>query len=116
MSKLIAVLATLDTKGQEAEFIREQLEKLGSKALIIDIGVLGEPATAPDISREEVAKRGGSTLAEMLKNPTREAAQPILGGGVASILKEMIEADTVHGVLGMCHRVPRGELHSNRRS
>lgn len=101
MSKLIAVLATLDTKGQEAEFIREQLEKLGSKALIIDIGVMGEPATAPDISREDVAERGGSSIAEMLKNPTREAAQPIMGGGVASILLERIAEGSVHGALGL---------------
>ncbi|SVE54084.1 uncharacterized protein METZ01_LOCUS506938, partial [marine metagenome] len=38
MTKVIAVLATLDTKGQEASFLREQLEKLGSSALVIDIG------------------------------------------------------------------------------
>jgi len=34
MPKVIAVLATLDTKGQEAEFLREQLQALGSKALL----------------------------------------------------------------------------------
>ena len=29
MDKMIAVLATLDTKGQESNYIREQIEELG---------------------------------------------------------------------------------------
>ena len=35
----IAVLATLDTKGHEAQYLREQLGRLGSAALVVDIGV-----------------------------------------------------------------------------
>ena len=45
-ARSIAVLATLDTKGQEAEFLREQLKALGSRALVVDMGVLGEPGSA----------------------------------------------------------------------
>ena len=101
MTKVIAVLATLDTKGQEASFLREQLEKLGSSALVIDIGVTGEPSMTADISRQEVARLGSSSIAEMLKDPSREAAQPIMGGGAAKILLERIAEDSVHGVLGL---------------
>ena len=63
MAKVIAVLATLDTKGQEAQFLREQLKELGSKAVLIDMGVLGEPAiklAKTDCTREQVAKAGGT--------------------------------------------------------
>ena len=38
MKKMIAVLATLDTKGQESNYIREQIEQLGGSALLIDGG------------------------------------------------------------------------------
>ena len=54
-----AVLATLDTKGQEAEFLREQLKALGSRALVVDMGVLGTPAARADVTRAEVARAGG---------------------------------------------------------
>src|SRR5687768_17332791 len=54
----IAVLATLDTKGEEARFLREQLAELGSKALLVDLGVLGEPVTTADVTREQVAEAG----------------------------------------------------------
>ena len=39
MSKTIALLITLDTKGEEAGFIKEQIEARGHKALLFDIGV-----------------------------------------------------------------------------
>jgi uncharacterized protein (UPF0261 family) len=66
--KTIAVLATLDTKGAEAHFLRKQLKELGSKALVVDMGVLGEPAARADVSRKEVARAGGTLLAELVKN------------------------------------------------
>ena len=44
MTKTVAVLATLDTKGQEADYLREQITRMGSDVLIIDIGVTGEAA------------------------------------------------------------------------
>ena len=62
MAKVIAVLATLDTKGQEAEFLRQQLKALGSRALVVDMGVLGAPAARADVTRAEVARAGGATL------------------------------------------------------
>ena len=77
MPKVIAVLATLDTKGQEAEFLRQQLKALGSRALVIDMGVLGVPAAKADVTRAQVARAGGTTLGALKKNPTREATQPV---------------------------------------
>ena len=70
MEKTIAVLATLDTKGQESNYLREQIEKLGGSAMLIDMGVIGEPQTRTDISHEELAAAAGTTLEEILKNPT----------------------------------------------
>ena len=66
--KTIAVLATLDTKGAEAHFLRKQLKELGSKALVVDMGVLGEPSARADVSRKEVARAGGTPLAELVKS------------------------------------------------
>ena len=78
MSKTVAVLATLDTKGQEAGFVKEQLEQLGSHALLLDLGVVGEAAIPADLSRVTVAQAGGTPLPELLQNPTREAAAPVM--------------------------------------
>ena len=42
--KTIIVLATLDTKGREAQYLRESIEGGGHQVLVIDTSVTGEPA------------------------------------------------------------------------
>jgi len=61
--RTLVVLATLDTKGKEAEYLRQQLQRLGDRALVVDVGVVGEPGAGADITREEVAEAGGQPLA-----------------------------------------------------
>ena len=47
MYKTIAIIASLDTKGAEVCFIKEKIERLGCRTLVIDVGVLGAPAISP---------------------------------------------------------------------
>ena len=93
MGKTIAVLATLDTKGQESNYLREQIEKLGGSAMLIDMGVIGEPQTRTDISREELAAAAGTTLEEILKNPTRQDASPIMVVGATQIIGKLMRME-----------------------
>ncbi|BCS35524.1 hypothetical protein TBR22_A47570 [Luteitalea sp. TBR-22] len=99
--KVIAVLATLDTKGQEAEFLREQLAALGSRALLVDIGVMNAPATRADLSRAQVARAGGTPLATLQSGKSREAAQPVMAAGATALLLKRIAKGEVHGVIGL---------------
>lgn len=99
--KVIAVLATLDTKGDEAQYLREQLEAQGGRALVVDLGVLGAPAAKADLSREEVAHAGGTALSTLHAAPRRESAAPVMVAGATRLLKQKIDAGTVHGLLGL---------------
>src|SRR5210317_1900988 len=65
MTKTIALLITLDTKFQEADYLIERIEKRGHKALLMDIGVVGEPGATASITQEEIAEAGGSSLQEL---------------------------------------------------
>ncbi len=99
--KTIVVLATLDTKGVEAQYLREQIEKFGDKALIVDTGVVGTPATRADVTREEVAEAGGMSLAKILENPTREVAAPVMAEGATQIVTRLAAEGKVHGIMAM---------------
>ena len=101
MTKVIAVLATFDTKGEQAQYVREQLERLGSQALLVDLGVTGKPTLSGDVTRDEVARAGGVPLEDLLRNPSREAAQPIMARGATRILQDLVQAGTLHGVIGL---------------
>lgn len=99
--KTIVVLATLDTKGREAQFLREQIEKFGDKALVVDTGVTGTPGTHPDITREEVAKAGGMPLDKILEHPSREVAAPVMAEGATKIVTRLAEEGKIHGIVAM---------------
>lgn len=99
--KKIVVLATLDTKGIEARYVKEQIEKMGASALIVDVGVVGQPATRADITREEVAEAGGTALSKLLENPDREIAAPVMAEGATKIVMELAEKGKAHGILSM---------------
>lgn len=99
MKKTIAILATMDTKGQESNYLRERIEDLGGTALLIDMGVVDEPGTKVDISRSEVAAAGGSSLEEMLNNPTRQEASPVMIKGATQIIGTQIERGEIHAIL-----------------
>ncbi|NQU10172.1 Tm-1-like ATP-binding domain-containing protein [bacterium] len=102
MSKnTIVVLATLDTKGTEAEYLRQQIERCGDRALIVDTGVVGQPAIRADISREEVARAAGTTLAELVRTGTREVAAPKMAEGATSLVLELVREGQTHGIVSM---------------
>lgn len=100
-ARTVAILATLDTKGEEVGYLREQIEALGGQALLIDMGVIGEPGIAPDISKEKVSAAGGTPLTELLANPTRQAASPVMVSGAISILTSLLSDDAIHAVVSL---------------
>jgi uncharacterized protein (UPF0261 family) len=100
-AKTIVILATLDTKGVEAQYLREQIEQLGDKALVVDTGVVGTPATRADVTREEVAQAGGIPLAKILENPNREVAAPVMADGATKIVTQLAAEGKIHGIVSM---------------
>jgi uncharacterized protein (UPF0261 family) len=100
-AKTIVVLATLDTKGREAEFLRQQISAYEDTALIVDTGVVGTPATAADITREEVADAGGMPLAQILEHPSREVAAPVMAEGATRIVTRLAAEGKIHGIVAM---------------
>jgi uncharacterized protein (UPF0261 family) len=99
--KTIAVLATLDTKGREAQYVREQIQAMGDHALVIDTGVTGTPAAQADISRDQVAEAGGTPLTNLLEHPDREIAAPVMADGATKIVTELAREGKIHAILAM---------------
>jgi len=61
--KTVVLIGTLDTKGPEIAYVRDRLQALGLHTIVADSGILGEPLDiVPDVSREEVARLGGTTI------------------------------------------------------
>lgn len=63
MAKNVVIIGTLDTKGPEIGYLRDQIQALGLSTTVVDSGILDEPVgITPDISRAEAARYGDTTI------------------------------------------------------
>jgi uncharacterized protein (UPF0261 family) len=99
--KHLLIIATLDTKGREASYIRECAEARGVKALLMDVGTLTPPQIVPDITRDDLAASAGSDLNEFLSRKDRASAIRTVQAGGAIKAKRMVERDEINGVIGL---------------
>lgn len=101
MSKTIALLGALDTKGDEYAFVRQCIVSRGHKALLIDVGVLEAPRVKPDISRDEVAKAAGADAAALAAEKDRGEAVAAMSRGAAALLPKLYAEKRFDGVLAL---------------
>ncbi len=101
MPATIAVLGTLDTKGEEHAFVAEQIRAHGMRTLLIDVGT-GSPATvAVDIPRETVAAAGNVDLAAVVAPGDRGAAVAAMSRAAPALLRQLHEAGRIQGVVSL---------------
>jgi uncharacterized protein (UPF0261 family) len=99
--KTVAILATLDTKADEAGFMRSEIESLGGQALLIDLSLVGESELSADFTKQDVISAGGGNLAELLVKPNREQSNPFIVAGATKIVKELQESEKIHAVVSL---------------
>ena len=97
----VYLLGTLDTKGIETAFVRDQLAALGVPALIVDTGCQGTPAVPSDVTREAVFEAAGTSLAEMQRRGDRGLAVTNAARGAAGIIARLHGEGRVSGVFGL---------------
>lgn len=102
MTKSVLIIATCDTKGPEAAYLRDGLNRLGIKTKVIDTGILGEPLEiVPDITHEQLAAVGGLTLSELQNSGTRGRAVERMRSFVIKKVKELSDEGSVLGAIGI---------------
>jgi len=97
----VAVVGTLDTKGDEVAFLRDLIRARGHNVLVIDTGILGRAAIEADISRHKVAREGGSTLAILRDKGSEAFAQQIMAGGLNKIVSSLVRDGLIQGLLAV---------------
>lgn len=101
MNKTVAILGALDTKGAEFEFLKNEIEKRGCRIFVINVGVLGEPPFAPDVSADEVAQAGGSKLSTLVEREDRGEAMSVMTDGAAKVVSKYYQEGKFDGIISM---------------
>ncbi|HEX4609610.1 MAG TPA: Tm-1-like ATP-binding domain-containing protein [Urbifossiella sp.] len=97
----VLLIGTLDTKGAETAFVRDRLRAAGVPVAVLDAGVLGPPAFAPDIPRERVFAAAGAVYAEVKAAGDRGRAVTLAAAGAAELALHLFRDGKLAGVLGL---------------
>src|SRR5947208_11341177 len=97
----VYVLATLDTKGCEAAFVRDQLLARSVGTCLVDTGCLGEPSVTADIPREEVFRAAGVSLEDVRRRGDRGEAVAHAARGAARLMADFQAKSDVAGVISL---------------
>lgn len=101
MPKTIAIAGALDTKGEEFKFLKDEIERRGHRTFVIDTGVVGESAFKADISNEEIAKAGGTSIETLKAGDDRGVAIDTMARGIAEVIQIVHANGTIDGIISM---------------
>ncbi|MGD9046160.1 MAG: Tm-1-like ATP-binding domain-containing protein, partial [Desulfobacterales bacterium] len=101
MAKHIVILGTLDTKELEVGYVKDLIEARGHIAVVVDCGVLKDPALEPAVSRHAVAKAADTTIAEILKRADKNHAIRTMTQGAVETARTLYEEGSLDGIIAM---------------
>ncbi|MCY3549302.1 MAG: Tm-1-like ATP-binding domain-containing protein [Candidatus Poribacteria bacterium] len=101
MAKTVCIVGTMDTKGVEFSFIKAQIESAGVSTCVINTGILGEPQLTPDVSADEVAQAGGSSLQALRDEGDRGNSVAVMAEGAAALIAEKHAAGEIDGIISL---------------
>lgn len=97
----VLLIGTLDTKGAEYSFVRDLIQARGVDTLVMDIGTVGDSPFPADVSAEQVAMKGGSSLAAIRQRADRGEAVSVMLAGARALTRDLFAAGRVQGVIGL---------------
>ena len=95
------IVATMDTKGQEAMFLADCLKTEGITVKIMDAGIRGQCTGAVNVTREEVARAGGKSLLEVQDIGHEGEALQIMTNGAIQCAQELYRNNQIQGIIGL---------------
>ena len=99
--KTIAVLGTLDSKGEEHAYVADIIRSRGHRVIMIDVGSLEPPTTKPDITREEVAAAGGVDLAALRAKQDRGESVAAMAGAAAKLVERLAAGGKIDAIISL---------------
>ena len=97
----IAILGTLDSKGEEHAFVAEIVRSRGHVPLLIDVGTGGAPSVVPCITRYQVAESAGIDLAPIIARKDRGEAVTAMSQAAPVLLAKLQREGEIDGVISL---------------
>ncbi len=101
MSNTVVIVATLDTKSEEVRYLKTRIEQGGVETLVVDASGLGQPSFTPEITSEQVAELGGSTLREVRAFKDEGKAMEVMSRGATRAVQALYQQGRLEGIIGL---------------
>ena len=99
--KKIVIIVTLDTKGEESNYLKELILKRGHQPFIVDIGCGGEARLEADITADEVARAAGAEIEKLRRSQERKQATETMVKGAVAKLDALCRTGEVEGMISL---------------
>jgi uncharacterized protein (UPF0261 family) len=99
MGRIIAVIGTLDTRGDEVKYLRDRILERGHNPRVIDIGVLGSVPFTPETTRDEVARSAGTTIKDIVALKHEGRAMSAMARGASAIVRKLCDEGQLDGAI-----------------
>lgn len=97
----VLVIGTADTKADEMKFLRACIEKVGVRAIMMDVGVLRAAAFPVEITQHDVAAAAGHTIEQVIATGDENLAMQAMAQGAATKAVELHQAGKIHGMIAL---------------
>ena len=96
----VALLGTLDTKGEEYSWLKHRLGDLGVHVFLVDVGSFSTSPLA-DVSAAAVIAAAGGDAAALRERRDRGEMMTVVGQGAAAVIRELAREGRIHGLLSV---------------
>ena len=97
----VCLVGTLDTKGAEFQYIKDQIESNGLTTVCINSGILGDPVLSPDVSASEVAEAAGTSLQALRQEADRGNSITLMAKGAAQVVADLFQEGKIDGIISL---------------
>jgi uncharacterized protein (UPF0261 family) len=101
MKKTVLLIATFDTKEEEAFFLKKEIEARGIHVLTMDTGILAPPHGKVNIDQNQVALRGGIPLKEVVATGDKGKCILNMIRGAEAITRKLYEEGKFNGAISI---------------
>ncbi|MGD0232692.1 MAG: Tm-1-like ATP-binding domain-containing protein [Syntrophorhabdales bacterium] len=97
----VLLLSSLDTRGKETFFLKEQIQDQGAEVSVMDISMRSSAQGRADYDARSVAAAGGVDFDEISNSSDTNRAMDCMVRGAASIAHALYDAGQIDGLAGL---------------
>jgi uncharacterized protein (UPF0261 family) len=101
MQKYVLIISTLDTKRDETLYLKDKIESLGLKPILMDLSMRKTEGARADVPSERVADAGGSSFEEIHSSRDRTRITNIMMAGASRVAAELLADGKLSGVIAV---------------